>query len=271
MTLHFIHIGKTGGTAVKRALRRARCAYWREEDAPNVLETPYGRIQLHHHGFGMRDVPAEDYAFFCLRDPIPRFLSAYYSRLNKGRPGHYREWTDAERRVFEAFPTPQRLAEALAGTDGDERSLARYALRTIRHMRPMTRSVGGPLQLRYRLGQVVYVARQETLDTDWEQLRSILLLPPAARLPKKPERAHRRDPSLDTSVGPDAVAALRRWYRRDYLLLMYCDALRAWKAWGTGPSPDGMRRLRYELRRVRGLPAVVPPPPAWLYRRLRAR
>ena len=268
MTLHFIHIGKTGGTAIKRGLQSSKSAYWRDEDAHKVRETPYGRIQLHRHRFRMRHVPPGDYVFFCVRDPIDRFVSAFYSRLNKGQPRYYVEWTDAERRAFEAFPTPQQLALALASEDREQRALASWALRNIRQMRSMIRFVGTPPQLRPRLRQVVYIGRQETLATDWEQLKSLLQLPPDAKLPTARRRAHRRDPSLDATLDPDATAALRRWYQNDYVLLGYCDAVRAWKGWGAGPPPEGVRRLHYELRRVRGLPAVLPPPPALVRRRL---
>lgn len=257
-TLHFIHIGKTGGTAIKRGLRRAKLAYWASDDAEDFFETRFGRIQLHHHRFGMGDVPPEDHVFFCLRDPIDRFFSAFYSRLNKGRPRYYFEWTDAERRAFEAFPTPQRLAGALAGRDIGEKSLAEFAMRNIRHMVPMAASVGSPTQLRSRVSQVVYIARQETLATDWEQLKSLLSLPRDATLPTARVTANRRDASLDTTIEPAAADALRAWYRRDYALLRYCDALRAWNGWGTGPAPDGLQRLQHELVRARGLPAFLP-------------
>ena len=257
MTLHFIHIGKTGGTAVKRGLRRAKVAYWNDEDAHQAHKTPYGPVQLHHHRFRMIDVPPEDFVFFTLRDPVDRFISAFYSRLNKGQPRYYYEWTNAERQAFEAFPTPQRLAGALASSDAQERSVAQSALRHIRHTRPMVRYVT-PRQIRSRLGHVVYVATQETLATDWEQLKSLLELPPGVELPTSKRGSHRRDPSLDTRLDPEALAALREWYRRDYDLLSYCDALRAWKGWGAGPRPEGVRRVRHELSRLRGLPAVLP-------------
>lgn len=258
MTVHFIHIGKTGGTAIKRGLRLVKFASSRARDEKphEVRATPYGRIELHPHDFRMSDVPPEDFVFFCLRDPIERFVSAFYSRFNRGEPRYYVEWTDGERRAFEAFSTPQRLARALAGEDVHERALAQSALRNIRHMGPMVRFVN-PIQVRSRLGHVVYIARQETLATDWEQLKSLLQLPPDAKLPTGRKEAHRRLPSLDRNLDPDAVAALKQWYRRDYVLLKYCDALRAWNGWGAGPPPEGVQRLRYEVTRMRGLPAVV--------------
>jgi hypothetical protein len=235
MTLHFIHVGKTGGTAIKRALREQGAAYWNEREAPNVRPTKYGPIQLHHHSYGLREVPADDYVFFCVRDPVSRFLSGFYSRLNKGQPRYYAEWTPAEREAFEAFPTPQQLAAALAGEDPDARLLAEQAMRRVRHLRPMTRSVGRRKALRARLEQVAYIGRQETLTADWERMKDVLGLPDEVQLPASPVRAHVGDASLDTSLDEAAVTALREWYRRDYRLLKFSDRVRRERGWTAEP------------------------------------
>ena len=270
MTLHFIHVGKTGGTAVKWRLKRSGLAYWSESDGHQAPETPYGRILLHKHTFRMHDVPPGDYVFFCVRDPIDRFVSGFHSRLNKGQPRYNKEWTIGEREAFEAFPTPQRLAAALAGDDHDERLLAESAMRHIRHLGFMDRKVGTPRQLRARIGQIAYIARQETLDTDWAQLTSLLGLPRDLKLPSGQVRAHRGVASRDTTLDDNAVKALRDWYARDYRLVSYCDQLRAWRGWGTGPgSPAGAAgRFRHEVMRFRGIPAILPAPPPGLRRRL---
>lgn len=258
MTVHFVHIGKTGGTAVKTALRRAGLAYWHDEDAATVPATPYGRIQLHRHRFRLRDVPPGDYAFFCVRDPIARFFSGFYSRLHKGQPRFYVEWSEQERIAFEAFPTPQRLAAALASDDAEERMRAHEAMRHIRHLGSLVKYLGTPRQLRARMGQILYIATQETLNSDWQQLKSVLELPPRLKLPAGPVRAHRRDPSLDKTLDDAAAEALRDWYRRDYRLLRYCELVRASRGWGPDAAPpEGVERLRHEVRRLR---ALLPPP-----------
>jgi hypothetical protein len=238
MTLHFLHVGKTGGTAIKQALKRS-----------GLPETPYGPIVLHRHRFRTREVPPGDYFFFCVRDPVARFLSGFYSRLDKGQPRYYSEWTDRERAAFEAFPTPQRLANALAGDDEGDRRLAESAMQDIRHLRFMSRYIGTPEQLEKRLEQVVFIGKQETLGTDWEQLKILLELPEEARLPSSRVRAHRRDPSRDTALDKAAVRALREWYARDYELVRFCDRVRAERGWG--PGPDRRRVWAYVRWRAR--------------------
>ena len=77
--LHFLHIGKTGGTAVKHALKPVAAA---------------GHLMLHGHDVRLHDVAPGEQVFFFLRDPLSCFVSAFYSRQREGRrPGH----VDAER------------------------------------------------------------------------------------------------------------------------------------------------------------------------------
>jgi sulfotransferase famil protein len=269
VTVHFLHIPKTGGTAIKWALRHAGFGYWRPDQADLVSETRHGPIWLHHHNVRLADVPPGEPVFFCVRDPVARFVSGFESRLNKGQPRYDVEWTAREREVFETFRTPQQLASALAGGPGRERRLARRAM-TIRHLAPYGLLLGGRREIRARLGQILYIARQETLARDWEQLKAILGLPAGLALPSDEVAAHRREPSSSAALDPEAIAVLRRWYHEDYRVLRYCELLRTWHGWGQGrQSATGMVRLRREATRLRGLPAILPPPPVAVTRRVR--
>lgn len=225
MSVHFIHIGKTGGSAIKWALRRS--------GAPG---TPFGSLELHRHAFTIREVPADDHFFFFVRDPIARFMSGFYSRRNKGQPRYYYEWTKAERKAFQAFPTPQALAAGLAGEDPGQRARAVAAARAIRHTRPMTGFVGTPRELRRRADKLVYVGTLETLQDDWRQLREVLDVPRDLRLPKGPWRAHRQREPVDTSLDERGRRALEEWYAEDYKLVAYCEELRAERGWGSQPA-----------------------------------
>jgi hypothetical protein len=120
-----------------------------------------------------------------------------------------------------------------------------------------------------RRQQIVYIARQETLDDDWEHLKRLLRLPADAKLPSATKFANRRDAPKGDALDATAVEALRRWYREEYRLVGYCDAIRAWHGWGLGPRADGSReRIGDVRRRFAGAAAVVPPPPAAITRRL---
>jgi hypothetical protein len=238
--LHFMHIRKTGGTAIKAALRSA-----------DVRTTPYGELVIHPHDFRLRDVPPGDRVIFCVRDPISRFLSGFYSRLNKGQPRFFSEWRPWERAAFERFPTPQELATALASDDEEERQAAMTAMRDIRHIGSIRRYLGSVKNVRRQSDQILYVARQETLALDWPQIRSLLGLPRRVQLPSDPVLAHRRDPSLDASLDDAAMSALREWYAKDYRIVRYCERLRFERGWGDHRRNWHQRARRRVARAVR--------------------
>ncbi|WP_345005071.1 hypothetical protein [Snuella lapsa] len=96
--IHFIHIGKTGGTAIKYALE------------PYSF-TKKHQIVLNKHNLGLMDVPKGEKVFFCVRGPILRFINAFYSRLRLGRPRYYAPWINEETVVFKNFETPNELAK----------------------------------------------------------------------------------------------------------------------------------------------------------------
>jgi hypothetical protein len=244
MTVHFLHIGKTGGTAIKSALHGAGLGYFKPENAHKFAQTDYGGIQLHDHGYWLEHVPPGEHAIFFVRDPISRMISGFQSRLRKGQPRYYSEWSPAEREAFEVFPTPERLAHGLVSENRRERRLARRAMRRIFHLRFMERFTGPPDYVRSRLDDILYIGRQETIDADWRQIKRLLDLPRRLELPTDPVRAHRRDPLDQPQLDAVAVAALKDWYTRDYRLVEFCDEIRAERGWAVASSGFGFKRRR---------------------------
>jgi hypothetical protein len=220
--VHFIHIGKTGGTAIKGALKAA-----------GRPKTRYGKPLLHPHRYRLADVPDEDYAFFVMRDPVARFVSAFYSRLRRGYPRYNFEWTPAEEEVFQIFKTPQDLAAGLGAPDPSQRDAARGAMRSIRHVRRKVAFwLGTPRTFQRRLPKIVYIARQETLTHEWPQMKDVLGLPSDLELPTEAVAAHKGDYSAeDRSLTEEAERALVRWYAEDYRLLEMCERIRQERGW----------------------------------------
>jgi len=245
VAVHFIHIGKTGGTAIKHALRPLR-----------GTETPFGPIAIHKgHQFSLADVPPGEFAIFCMRDPVALFISAFDSRLRKGQPTFFFEWTPAEAEAFARFPTPQSLALALASEDPEVRPHAEAAMRDIRHLRGIRRALGTTREVIARRKQIAYLGRQETLDADWQRLRAALELPEHVSLPEDPKKAHRRHRPDVQPLDAAAQSALRRYYWREYEILRVCERLRAANGWnGEPPQPRlawslALRRYGAPLRR----------------------
>ncbi len=202
--VHMLHIGKTGGTAVKAVL---------------LGQSPPGtRLMLHHHGVSLADLPADDDVFFFLRDPVTRFVSGFESRRREGRPAHYHPWSPAERAAFGRFPSAEALALALGASDPVERTRAAKAMNGITHVRSRLADwlVDEDL-VRARRERIVFVGWQESLDVDFARLVELLGLAPGTKLPRDEAAAHRapeRATARELSIA--AAAPIRAWYAGDY-------------------------------------------------------
>ena len=221
MAVHFLHVSKAGGSALRHAIRASRV------QAGARLASPWGRIRGHDHRFRFADVGSDEMAVITLRDPATRFVSGFLSRLRKGAPRYYNEWTPHESQSFEWFSSPGALADALAEPSGELRERAEFALRSIGHVKdPMIHWTGDAGYVRERAENVLYVARQETLDAHWELLKELLDLPRDQMLPRDPVVAHRSADVVDREISSKGVRALREWYAADYELLELAEEMR---------------------------------------------
>lgn len=213
--VHMLHIGKTGGTAVKRALR----------DCPGPASL---QLMRHGHFVPLSAIPRRDEVFFFLRDPISRYVSGFNSRLREGRPGHDRRWTPGERRAFERFGTPDELARALSTEDRQLLADARAAMGRIGHVRwPLAYWLRDAELLAERRDRIILIGAVDTLEADFERLKAALGLPASCQLPTADEAAHRAPPNSSTALSDVALKNLREWYRADYELIDACRSLRA--------------------------------------------
>lgn len=210
--VHILHIGKTGGTAVKHALKS------------HPVTTAY-LIRRHGHRTGLRQIPKGHNVIFFLRDPQTRFVSAFYSRFREGRPRYNNPWGTGEKIIFQRFPTPNQLALALSSEDDEERSLAEKAMRSIAHLRDSYfRWFDSEEYFLSRLSDIFFIGFQETLDQDFQQLKAKLGLPETLALPDDDILAHRSPADLDRTLETQAVRILRRWYAADYKFIELCRA-----------------------------------------------
>lgn len=69
--IHFLHIGKTGGSAIKSALKEH-------------LTTPKYEVILHGHNTSISDLPRNEKFFFFLRHPVTKFISGFIAVNAKG-------------------------------------------------------------------------------------------------------------------------------------------------------------------------------------------
>jgi hypothetical protein len=205
--VHFIHIGKTGGTSIIAGLKI--------ESSPNL-----GRkyvVFSHFHDFGLKDVGRGEKIFFCVRDPIEKFISGFYSRQRKGRPRYSKEWSIGEQHAFERFSTPNQLALALSSDNQEDRNEAVLAMKTIVHVSASYWDwFVDEKYFESRLGDVLFVCQIERLDSDFEKLKQLLRLPSGLSLPKNEVERHENPKGLDKHLDDRAVQNLKKWYERDY-------------------------------------------------------
>lgn len=206
--IHFLHISKTGGTALKHAL------------AP--FAQGHG-LQLHPHAVTLRQVPTGEKVVFFVRRPLERFVSGFLSRQRQGQPGRRVPWSAGERRAFERFASANALAEALGSGDADMRLRAEAAMDAIGHLRrPLALWLESDAYLRSRLDDVLLLGLQERLAEDFSRLRVLLNLPDAAVLPDGDALAHRAPQDADRHLSKPGAANVMAWYADDCRLFELC-------------------------------------------------
>ena len=206
--LHFLHIGKTGGTAIKHALQPVAAT---------------ANIVLHPHRVRLGDVPPGECVFFFLRDPLSRFVSAFYSRRREGRPRYVVPWSAEEAAAFARFHTPNELANGLSSISAAERKKADRAMRDIPHVNNRYWDwLIDPAYLQSRAGDIFFIGLQEHLADDFAIVRSRLGISEHVRLPDDDVDAHRNPASLDRTLDEQATRNLAAWYADDFVAIREC-------------------------------------------------
>jgi hypothetical protein len=212
--VHFLHVRKAGGSAVKNALSTI------------AVEEQGVHFELHPHRFSLRDVPVGDKAFFFLRDPLTRFVSGFWSRYRMGRPKNDIPWTWQESQAFELFHTPNALARALSADTPELRSKAVKAMRGIRHVNSSYSDwLISAEYLEKRRDDILMVGRLESLNNDFERLKSLLNLQCDLALPRDGVKAHRSPGGEDKHLDAEAERNIREWYAADYEFIELCRRL----------------------------------------------
>jgi hypothetical protein len=205
--VHFLHIGKTAGTAMRHAL------------SPYLTCVRGTEIVLHPHETTLADIPIGEKAVFVLRNPVDRFVSGFNSRHRRGPP-HHVDWNLAEATAFKNFATPNDLAAGLSASDAGERVRALSAMRGIRHVNTFYADWLQNLDyVRARRPDILWVGLTGRLSEDFDELLKTLGLPSHCSLPQDRVTAHRR---LDTDpiwLSELAASNVRTWYAGDYAFM----------------------------------------------------
>ena len=215
--LHFLHISKTGGTAIIHAL------------ASPASQAANYQLCLHKHDVKLRDVPKGEKVFFFVRDPIMRFVSGFYSRLRQGKPRYVRAWSAKEKQAFSSFRTPNELAESMSSQDEALRQKAFDALKSIRHVATSYKGWFGEFAyLESRMDDIFFIGFQETLNKDFNLLlRALELSPQSVQLPRDRVAMHKTPFHFDYSLSQTSLQNLFSHFSKDYQFYAICQN-RAW-------------------------------------------
>ncbi|MBE9011741.1 sulfotransferase family 2 domain-containing protein [Pseudanabaenaceae cyanobacterium LEGE 13415] len=217
-TVHFLHIGKTAGSAFRDAVSAH-------------LVTDRYRIQLHGHSVTLNDVPPGEKVIFFLRDPIARFASGFYSRLRQGKPRYNNPWRPHEAIAFSRFHTPQALAAALSAEEDELREAAIYAMTHIGHVKShLWNWFIDEAYFVKRWSDILFIGYQESFDADFVELKQILGLPESVQLPQSKTQAHRSSKHENKQFSDLERENLLQWYAADYEFLALCQQLQQGQA-----------------------------------------
>jgi Sulfotransferase family len=211
--LNVLHIGKTGGTALKHVLQQN-------------AEASRCQLLFRGHDVTLADITRGEQFMFLIRDPLTRFVSAFNGRLREDRPRYHYPWRDEERVAFAIFKTPDELAVALASDDEEEREQAKAAMHGIGHVNtPYTFWFPKESAFRARLSDVFFIGLQDRLDEDFELLRRKLRLPEGVAMPHDETAAHKTPGGFESQLSERGRANLERWYARDVAFVQLCREL----------------------------------------------
>lgn len=211
--VHYLHIGKTGGSAIKHSFAR-------HSSSKDYV------LFLQSHTFHLNDVPEGEKVIFFLRDPISRFISGFYSRQRQGMPKYFSPWNEREKAAFELFETPNQLALALSSKDADIKRRAHISMQGIQHVRDsyMKWFISEDYFLA-RQSDILFIGFQESLASDFMTLKKKFGLPESAALPSDDVQSHRNPKNVDKFLEDEAIINLKNWYKDDFSFVKICENL----------------------------------------------
>lgn len=221
--IHFLHIGKTGGSAIKHSISNNLQS---ANSLKNAFKLNEYIIFFHPHRIKIRNVPKGGKIVFFLRDPVGRFVSGFYARKRKDQPRYNFDWTPAEKVAFSHFNTPNQLAITLSSDDESERTIAQNALNGIEHVnQPYSFWIESETYLMSRRSDILFIGFQENLTQDFKILKSKLNLPDNVKLPEDDLHSHRSLKGEVKTLEDRAVENIRDWYSDDYKILSLCKEI----------------------------------------------
>ena len=218
--VHFLHINKTGGSAISQTL---------------IPLTPkYTNLHFHGHEVNFKSIPKGEFIYFGIRDPITKYISGFYTRQRKGFPRNNSDWSLGEKIAFRWFKTPEHLAVSLYDKSIFEKMKARFAINMIYHTKKKYKDWLNSIDyLKSREDDLIFVLRQENLTQDFNKLLKMLNIKDNIKLPTDNIGMHKNPSHLSYKLSKKSEKNLKKWYKKDYEFLSMINKLSKEKGWWT--------------------------------------
>ena len=205
----FLHIGKTGGTQIMNIFSKI-----------NNFDF---KIYKFSHDINLLDISTKNDYFFSIRKPETRFFSAFYSRLRKGQPRIYSEWSEVEKLSFKNFQSANELAESIYLSD-DKGKKARIAITGIGHMKKNQADWFDNFSFLINRPPL-FIIRKEHFISDITTLFKILNINLNVKdlIDKDPKTSHKNDYLDVEPLSELAIKNLNNWYAKDNFFYEICS------------------------------------------------
>ena len=217
-TISFLHIGKTGGTAIKDAW----APFKEENQKPILINSESGisyKIKFCGHGTTVKNLDENELFMFCIRHPVQRFISGFNSRLTEGKPRYNCPWMKSEKIAFSKFKTPNELAEGLSSHNTLEKGAALKAMKGIRHVKnPISLWTGSMEDLMSIKHRIFFIFNQKTLNADHDLFLNRISISQEERAKLILRKSHAGAASSSTKLSALAEKNLQHYYKKDIAL-----------------------------------------------------
>ena len=213
MTITYLHIGKTAGTQI---------AFLAQE----INRLSPIKIEIAPHKTKLKDISSESDYFFSIRNPISRFVSAFYTRKNKGGERYLKDWSPDETMAYSYFPEANDLAESLF-VKGEQGRLALAAMQSVGHiaMHQIDWFVSAGFHLTLR--PPIWIIRQEYFEPDFNDFISRSKIPVSMDMLRgfiNNENSNKTDYKSEVFLSSAAIHNLNIWYSRDMAFYNSCES-----------------------------------------------
>jgi hypothetical protein len=208
--INFLHVGKCGGSEIRTVLS------WLSGESKTI------HFPLHSHKVQVSDLPKSQGYLINTREPVSRFVSAFYFRQEPqlGPQSRQRPQSIDEVKAYSHFSTPNELAEALSPSSKLFPEAVR-AVESIGHIRrPLTFQFGGHPAWRTEKPPLAVLC-QHHLNEDLRFLAQLVLGPASGKkLDNMPEPQYRLRQAYERSpaVSKVGIQNLKDYFPGDFLV-----------------------------------------------------